>query len=418
VTSANSHAASKAHFAYVTEVDVSVDNGRGINEREFVKVLLQDYHNTVTCVLPEPEHPQNFADPAICYVRPHRNRAPGYLPHVSSTVDQIRRVHAERPLDAIVTRLEVTPLAVQLSRAVTGCPLILKTMATYAPFKHGPPIGQSAHRWASWLFRGAFRKTIREALGCDTMSVPFARWIANEFSLDAPALRVIPNGANIDLFKPAAGSEKTRIRSSLGLPREQTLFGYVGILAEQRGLEALLRALARVEHSDVALVLVGDGPLRPVLERLASAAGLGDRVLFMGSIAYGAVPSVMRAFDYGVDLSSTPVDICGDRTYATFSQKLAQYLSCGLQVLAWDLEDTLFISQRGLGRLAERGNHESLAEAMALLAESSPAERAQRGQLARKYATDNLTTQLLTRTRVEWWTTLLESSRDPVGEHP
>ena len=71
MTISSGSTSARAHFAYVTEVDVSVDNGRGINEREFVKILLEDYADEVTCVLPEPEFPRNFSDPAIRYVRQH-----------------------------------------------------------------------------------------------------------------------------------------------------------------------------------------------------------------------------------------------------------------------------------------------------------------------------------------------------------
>jgi len=266
------------------------------------------------------------------------------------------------------------------------------------------------------LFRPLFRKTIRESLVCDTMSAPFARWIAGEFSLNARVLRVIPNGANIDLFAPAEDSEKVWLRNELGLPPHRTLFGYVGILAEQRGLETLVRAMADNGRADVALVLVGEGPQRTALERQVSDAALCDRVLFMGPIPYHAVPEVMKTFDYGVDLSCTPLEVAGDPAYATFSQKLAQYLSSGLPVVAWKLEDTEFVALEGLGGLAERGSYESLSEVLRSLADSSDSERLLERDVVRRFAEENLSTQHLTRTRVEWWRDLLEVADQRASE--
>ena len=102
MTSPPARPISRPRFVYVTEVDVSVDNGRGINEREFVKVLLEQYAREVTCVLPAPEFPGNFYDPAVRYVRPHRSKAASYIPHVLSTVREIQRIHKEVGVDAVV----------------------------------------------------------------------------------------------------------------------------------------------------------------------------------------------------------------------------------------------------------------------------------------------------------------------------
>ena len=81
---------SGGRFVYLTEVDISVDNGPGINEREFVSALLRRHRDEVVCVLPEPQRPEVFYDAGIRYVAAH-HRQPlkyvGYLRESKQAVD-------------------------------------------------------------------------------------------------------------------------------------------------------------------------------------------------------------------------------------------------------------------------------------------------------------------------------------------
>ncbi len=78
--------------------------------------------------------------------------------------------------------------------------------------------------------------------------------------------------------------ERRDIRARYGLG-ERRLVLFVGRLAPVKGLEILLEAYARLSLPNVALVLVGDGELRPRLERLAGRLGISDRVTFAGYIS-------------------------------------------------------------------------------------------------------------------------------------
>jgi len=80
----------------------------------------------------------------------------------------------------------------------------------------------------------------------------------------------------------AALSRKTGTPAQFQLP--ERYFLYVGRLAPEKNLEALIRsfAAARARGSQSSLVLVGDGPLRPHLESQVQEAGLGPYVRFAG----------------------------------------------------------------------------------------------------------------------------------------
>jgi rhamnosyl/mannosyltransferase len=66
----------------------------------------------------------------------------------------------------------------------------------------------------------------------------------------------------------------------------------VGRLVYYKGLEYLIRAMADVRGR---LVIVGDGPLRGKLERLAAQLGVADRVLFAGVISNAEVLAYYHA---------------------------------------------------------------------------------------------------------------------------
>lgn len=79
------------------------------------------------------------------------------------------------------------------------------------------------------------------------------------------------NGVDLGRFRPSGGA------------RENIVL-HIGRLVEKKGTALLLRAFARVHEkfSEYELVIVGDGPLRSALEKLAGELGLGDAVRFEG----------------------------------------------------------------------------------------------------------------------------------------
>lgn len=96
-----------------------------------------------------------------------------------------------------------------------------------------------------------------------------AREIERLSSLRAGTVRVVTNGVPLpDVQTPAA-------RRGTGF-----VVGAVGRLHQQKGFDVLIGAVARVPGS--RLVLVGDGPERLPLQRLAAELGIADRVEVTG----------------------------------------------------------------------------------------------------------------------------------------
>jgi 1,2-diacylglycerol 3-alpha-glucosyltransferase len=82
--------------------------------------------------------------------------------------------------------------------------------------------------------------------------------------------------------KGAAQFRKSQTAAKFQLPDRYLL--YVGRLAPEKNLEALIRGFAKAVRrgAKFSLVLVGEGPLRGKLERQVQEAGLEPRVVFAG----------------------------------------------------------------------------------------------------------------------------------------
>lgn len=68
---------------------------------------------------------------------------------------------------------------------------------------------------------------------------------------------------------------------------EPPRFLFLGRLEGQKRVDRLLRALAGVRDQPWTLEVIGDGVLRPELERLANELGIADRVVWRGWVADG-----------------------------------------------------------------------------------------------------------------------------------
>jgi glycosyltransferase involved in cell wall biosynthesis len=87
----------------------------------------------------------------------------------------------------------------------------------------------------------------------------------------------------IDL-EPFQAEPDQSVRGSLQLPSDAFVIGHVGRFSEQKNHGFLLEIVRRVADSDprTRLLLIGDGPLRPVIERRAAELGLTERIVFAG----------------------------------------------------------------------------------------------------------------------------------------
>jgi glycosyltransferase involved in cell wall biosynthesis len=108
------------------------------------------------------------------------------------------------------------------------------------------------------------------------------RAYVQQLGIPADGVRVIYNAVNWDRLRATATPRD--VRAQLGIPDDRLVAGVVATLQDKKGHRVLLDAVARTPGLEyVWLMLVGDGPERPALERHATALGIRDRVTFCGT---------------------------------------------------------------------------------------------------------------------------------------
>jgi len=192
---------------------------------------------------------------------------------------------------------------------------------------------------------------------------------------DAAAERatVVRNGVRIE--PEVSPSERLAVRESLGLGPSDPVAIWVGSLAENK---APLSAVRAAEDASIALLMVGDGPLRSDVERAASEQ---TRVLGHRS----DVPRLLASADVFILTSQ----------HEGLSFSLLEAMAHGLAPVVTDLpENREAIGEAGI---AVRTGDGSLSSALRRLAEH-PGERAQLGEQARQRVAKLFTASEMQRT--------------------
>lgn len=148
------------------------------------------------------------------------------------------------------------------------------------------------------LWKGPIERFVdrRLATCCDKL-VGNSRAVVDFYAgLGVPAdrLEMIHSGVADD---PPPAVDPAAVRVEIGFPRDAKLALFVGRLAPQKRVADLLKVLDLLQHvqPDLRTAIVGDGPLRGSLEKLARQLELTDRVRFLGH--RDDVPRLMAAAD-------------------------------------------------------------------------------------------------------------------------
>jgi glycosyltransferase involved in cell wall biosynthesis len=205
------------------------------------------------------------------------------------------------------------------------------------------------------------RRAYRAAEAVVTVSTALKEYVVG-MGADREHTHVVPNGARPELFDPAQ-RDGLAVRRQHDLPERAVVAGFVGAFADWHGLDRLVKAFALAQtgvQADFHLMLVGDGPHRPDLERLASDLGIRPWVLFTGAVPYEQVPDHVAAMDIAVMPSSnwygSPI-------------KIFEYGAMGRAVIGPDtppVQEVMRDEEEGL--IIPAGSVDALAAALSRLA--------------------------------------------------
>jgi len=168
----------------------------------------------------------------------------------------------------------------------------------------------------------------------------------------------------VDLAKFRLG-DRDAARRRLGFTGTTLLS--VGNLIPLKGHDLAIRALASLPEARLAIV--GGGPERANLERLAVRLGLGDRVRFFGRVPHDALPEIYLAADALLLLS----------TSEGLANVLIEAMACGTPVIATPVGGTPeVVTSPAVGELVAERNPAAAAAAIAKVVERGADRRAVR----------------------------------------
>lgn len=176
-------------------------------------------------------------------------------------------------------------------------------------------------------------------------------------------LEVIPNGVDLDRFRPPSPTERTAARTRLGLGEEERVALFIGHEFDRKGLTFAIRGL---RHAEGVLLLIvgGSDDIIAAANEEAKSVGVGERVLFLGP-RYNLRPYLAAA-----DLFVLP------SAYEANALVVLEALASGLPVVTTRVGFAPEVVVDGVnGFLVERDPHE-VGERMQQLADLSDDELA------------------------------------------
>jgi len=211
--------------------------------------------------------------------------------------------------------------------------------------------------------------TSRLVANCEAVKIAVA---ATE-AISPNKIDVVVNGIDTNRFRPCSKIRQSA-RNRLGIPEDAVLIGIVANLRPVKRIDLFICAAAVVAQNvpQARFVIVGEGPLRSELDRLASQLEICDVVQFAGRQS-DPVP-YLNAFDIGV--------LCSDSE--GLSNTILEYLACGLPCVVSRVGG----NEEAIGEcgvVVPASDYEALAATLIELA-MSPNLRNQYAESARKRA--------------------------------
>jgi len=274
----------------------------------------------------------------------------------------VHEIHREFPFELIHAHVALPDgYAGALIAREIGVPLVVTV--------HGQDAYATIH-WNSRC-REAVHWVLEEANRVIVVSSPLRTALEKELG-SLQNVVVIHNGVSAEIY----GSSSFRAGSS-------KVVLSVGYLIERKGHEFVLKALARLrsKHPDVRYIIVGTGPRKNKLQKLATSLGLHDRVHFKGLVPHDQLSPIFAS----CDVFALP------SWNEAFGVVYIEAMANGKPVIGCrgeGIED--FVEHGKTGLLVKPCDVDSLVEALDYLL-SHPEEARAMGERARKVVLENYT---------------------------
>lgn len=197
--------------------------------------------------------------------------------------------------------------------------------AAYRPGRAGSTLRVLKNECAHWAFRAYERAALRQARIVITNSERTRLDVIEHFGIPAERVHTVYYGIDEERFRPLTEDEREHARAMLGWSSGKPIVAFIGALGDRRkGLDKLFAAWKKLcadPQWDADLAVVGAGAELPVWKARAAAAGLKQRIHFMGF--RDDVPTILAACDA----------LVAPTRYEAYGQGVHEALCCGLPAL-------------------------------------------------------------------------------------
>jgi len=179
--------------------------------------------------------------------------------------------------------------------------------------------------WATLLWSRLEHRFVPRCDAVFTVNESIAERLERTYRIPSPV--VVYNVA-----APATAGSGRASQGDLGMGSGQPIVLYQGLFHAGRGLETLIEAMTHVP--DATLVLIGDGPIRDAVVRMA-ADRLGNRC----QVLPFTPPDVLRRLTGAADVGVHVPDPISESVRLALPNKLFEYLAADVPVVVSDLPE-------------------------------------------------------------------------------
>ena len=194
-------------------------------------------------------------------------------------------------------------------------------------------------------------------------------------------VRPLPMPVDTNLFHPSI--DASEVRQKWGFKPKDRIILFMGTLFDFSGLDLLIPKFTEVlkRIPTARLLIVGDGPQRPLLNKIIAESNLQKQVIITGFQPYQTMPQYINLADVCINTFNI-MDVTRD----IFPGKTVQFLACGKALIATALPGMIaVIGGEEKGVVYVNNAEEMVGETISLLKDTDRRKRIEQGGF--KYVT-------------------------------
>ena len=191
-----------------------------------------------------------------------------HRPVSASRIIRLRGIIREEGVHLVHSMGARADFSARIAARLAGAPVVVSTIAMFVEGYDVPPFKRA-------LYGAGNRLSERFCDGFIAVSDAIRKVLVEDHRIPGDKVVRIYNGVELEAFRP--GSQNgSQLKRELGFDPEAPVVGTIGRLVYQKAQDVFLQAASLVVQAvpDAQFLIVGEGPLRPRLERMKEDLGL------------------------------------------------------------------------------------------------------------------------------------------------